>query len=604
VFETPLACIRSRSVSGAASRSGTRAPSAKGNAGSCFQTWTCGSMMRYSGGMNGLRAAPPSSARRVISNIDRLERLDHVAPAGLVAGARTLAGDVVVDDQPALEADRLQNAMRAAEVDLALAEVEDALAGEGIGRGVGGPLGVLVVGQHDARLVLLERLDYVAAGQVQVRGVGREVKELGVRHRHAPVDLIRILDDLAHVVVQPGAEAHLARGGADRVEGLAHVFERLGGGGVAPVGRKDHQVRRAELLEEVHRCPGGCDHVRALRRVVRLAVERDRDDLAAPLLGLLLHLRGRDVVGLENLRELRDPGSDEAGVAHHVQNVGERNAREVVPKIRAQTPFHVLVGREPGCGAPQGRGQERQRLSASHAVILHPRRRRVRINHMKRAASLIFAALALSAAEPPKSWIDPDTGHRIIRLTEEPGSASLYFNQNGYTADGKKMVYTTPQGISALDLKTLATKPVVAGRVRVIVTGHKTQNVYYTKGDAVFSTDVDTGATREIAKLPPRGSVATVNADETLLAGTYTEVAPTPQQAYNPNAPAAPQTLEQPRNKGQMMEQRLAARIPMALFLIDTRTGETKVIHRATDWLNHLEFSPTDPTLLMFCHEG
>ena len=226
------------------------------------------------------------------------------------------------------------------------------------------------------------------------------------------------------------------------------------------------------------------------------------------------------------------------------------------------------------------------------------------MNHMKRAASLIFAAAVLSGAEPPKSWIDPDTGHRIIRLTEEPGSASLYFNQNGYTADGKKMVYTTPQGISALDLKTMAAKTVVTGRVRVIVTGHKTQNVYYTKGDAVLATDVDTGETREIAKLPARGSVATVNADETLLAGTYTEVAPTPQQAYNPNAPAAPQTLEQPRNKGQMMEQRLAARIPMALFLIDTRTGATKVIHRATDWLNHLEFSPTDPTLLMFCHEG
>jgi oligogalacturonide lyase len=28
------------------------------------------------------------------------------------------------------------------------------------------------------------------------------------------------------------------------------------------------------------------------------------------------------------------------------------------------------------------------------------------------------------------------------------------------------------------------------------------------------------------------------------------------------------------------------------------------VIHRSTDWLNHLEFSPTDPNLLMFCHEG
>ena len=42
----------------------------------------------------------------------------------------------------------------------------------------------------------------------------------------------------------------------------------------------------------------------------------------------------------------------------------------------------------------------------------------------------------------------------------------------------------------------------------------------------------------------------------------------------------------------------------MAMFTINTRTGEVKTIHRATDWLNHLEFSPTDPTLLMFCHEG
>ena len=67
------------------------------------------------------------------------------------------------------------------------------------------------------------------------------------------------------------------------------------------------------------------------------------------------------------------------------------------------------------------------------------------------------------ADEPPTSWIDPDTGHRVIRLTREPGSASLYFNQNGYTADGKKLVYTTPDGISALDLATQEAKQVVAG---------------------------------------------------------------------------------------------------------------------------------------------
>jgi oligogalacturonide lyase len=218
-------------------------------------------------------------------------------------------------------------------------------------------------------------------------------------------------------------------------------------------------------------------------------------------------------------------------------------------------------------------------------------------------------AVALCAVVPvisqdiPTSWIDPDTGHRVVRLTREPGSASLYFNQNGYTADGKKMIFTTPDGISVLDLETHSARPVVDGKVRVIVAGRKTQQVYYLQDGAVWAADVDTGVKRQIAKLPPRGSIATVNADETLLAGTYIEGN---GQDYGGNRrqQAQAQQLDQPVNKGQMMEQRLAARLPMGLFTVDTKTGEVKTIHRSTDWLNHLEFSPTDPGLLMFCHEG
>lgn len=224
-----------------------------------------------------------------------------------------------------------------------------------------------------------------------------------------------------------------------------------------------------------------------------------------------------------------------------------------------------------------------------------------------RSAACFAAVLPAFAqsAEPPRTWIDADTGHRVIRLTDEPGSASLYFNQNGYTADGKKMIYTTPEGISVLQLETRTAKPLVTGRVRVIVTGHKTQNVYYMKDGAVFATNADSGATREIAKMPQRNSagIATVNADETLLAGTYVETDGA-DYAARVNRPSGPQNLLQPMNKGQMMEATLAARLPRALFTIDTRTGETKVIHRSTDWLNHLEFSPTDPNLLMICHEG
>src|SRR5579862_5227674 len=102
---------------------------------------------------------------------------------------------------------------------------------------------------------------------------------------------------------------------------------------------------------------------------------------------------------------------------------------------------------------------------------------------MLRLLLFTFVIASLCAQDtPPKTWVDPDTGHRVYRLTDEPNSASLYFNQNGYTADGKKLIYTSPEGISTFDLQTHQTRRVVEGRVRVIVTGHKTQNVYYIKG--------------------------------------------------------------------------------------------------------------------------
>jgi len=39
----------------------------------------------------------------------------------------------------------------------------------------------------------------------------------------------------------------------------------------------------------------------------------------------------------------------------------------------------------------------------------------------------LLAIVGVSQQQPPREWIDPDTGHRVIRLSEEPGSASLYF---------------------------------------------------------------------------------------------------------------------------------------------------------------------------------
>ena len=96
--------------------------------------------------------------------------------------------------------------------------------------------------------------------------------------------------------------------------------------------------------------------------------------------------------------------------------------------------------------------------------------------------SLSLALGALTAAELPTEWVDADTGHRVIRLSREDGTQSLYFNQNAYTADGKKLIVTTAGGgIATITLATREVKPLVAGPVSVLVAGHKSGDVYYTK---------------------------------------------------------------------------------------------------------------------------
>ncbi len=272
-------------------------------------------------------------------------------------------------------------------------------------------------------------------------------------------------------------------------------------------------------------------------------------------------------------------------------------------------------------------------------------------------AALSFTASALaqeplkpseSGAVPPKTWVDKDTGHRVWRVSDEPNSGAFYFNVNAYTPDRKQMVYNSPSGIMVLDLATMkstllipnpprqADTPRGGGGARAIVVGHKTNSVFFTRTDpathmnGVYKANTNTGEIRKLIDLPPRVSIASVNADETLGAGTYNESdvpggdpnapnafvanAPPPPPPANANASTNP-TLGganvQSDDKGAMMERRLAARIPVVLFTIrlepgpnGEKPGTIKQLLHSTDWVNHLLFSPTDPTLLMYCHEG
>jgi oligogalacturonide lyase len=246
-----------------------------------------------------------------------------------------------------------------------------------------------------------------------------------------------------------------------------------------------------------------------------------------------------------------------------------------------------------------------------------------------RTLFLIALSVRLLPAQSqlPTEWIDPDTGHRIVRLSRDDGTQSLYFHQNAYSLDGKKLIVTTAGGgIATINLGTREVKQLVPGPVSVLVTGHKTGDVYYTKRDAGAATinaaNVDTGATREVVKLPAGRMVANLNADETLLLGSYVdgpvEARPgagnRPRTADNrfgqPNYEAVgldgkPMTYADAKDlalHNSLMATRAGA--PRVLFTVNTRTGEIKEVLREHEWLGHLQFSPTDPTLIMFCHEG
>jgi oligogalacturonide lyase len=73
------------------------------------------------------------------------------------------------------------------------------------------------------------------------------------------------------------------------------------------------------------------------------------------------------------------------------------------------------------------------------------------------ALSIVASPLA-RAQQPPNTWVDKDTGHRIWRISDEPNSGGFYFNINAYTPDHKSMIYTAPDGIHVLELDTRKTR--------------------------------------------------------------------------------------------------------------------------------------------------
>jgi oligogalacturonide lyase len=214
---------------------------------------------------------------------------------------------------------------------------------------------------------------------------------------------------------------------------------------------------------------------------------------------------------------------------------------------------------------------------------------------------LLLADPAALAQAPPTDWVDPATGHRVLRLSGDGGGSSLYFHQNSYTPKGDKLIFNTPAGIAVIDLTRLGKAPVKAEVVvpgaRAIAAAWRTPDVYYTRSGALYATNLETKTTRKVAE----GRGTAVNADETLVIGIVNDAA-AGAKVKELGLPMRVTAGLAPRDEppGRLKPGGRS----LALVVTDVKTGAARKIHYSTEWLNHLQASPADPRRLLFCHEG
>src|SRR5947199_4488546 len=98
----------------------------------------------------------------------------------------------------------------------------------------------------------------------------------------------------------------------------------------------------------------------------------------------------------------------------------------------------------------------RDKRRRCHARVLRgPSPMKPRVFLLSLVPALALANPRACAEAPPSDWIDPATGHRVIRLSGDGGGSSLYFHQNAYTPKGDRFVFNTRAGIAAVDLTRL-----------------------------------------------------------------------------------------------------------------------------------------------------
>jgi oligogalacturonide lyase len=200
----------------------------------------------------------------------------------------------------------------------------------------------------------------------------------------------------------------------------------------------------------------------------------------------------------------------------------------------------------------------------------------------------------VQSAPIPDEFIDPETHLRVVHLSRFPNDYSgvIYFTYNTFSADSRLALIDAQfkdkwRYLYTFDFGSMTVKPLVTDRLtQNQVVAAKSGNVYFEADHAAWVIPLTGGTPRKLCDLPARWSIGTgftVNADETLLLGGSVDGGPVASTGK------AASTGDH------------SSRV---LFTVDLKTGQLRIIHEDNIEFGHVQFSPTDPHLCMFCWEG
>ncbi|MEO6330318.1 MAG: oligogalacturonate lyase family protein [Ginsengibacter sp.] len=214
----------------------------------------------------------------------------------------------------------------------------------------------------------------------------------------------------------------------------------------------------------------------------------------------------------------------------------------------------------------------------------------------------------------PDEWIDKDTKHKVVKLSRLDGSnLGFYFHNNPFIGNNMVFYNSNKNDVSniqkqetysansknkqlhLLDLSTLKSEQLTfhSSPMNGEIVHNKTGEVYYQIKDSVFAVNALNKKEQLVYVFPAdfKAGITTINADGTLLAGVWSGDQEKELFKKNPE-------------KKDYFNLIYEARLPRTLFTIDVKTKKLNKIFTDSAWLNHVQFSSTDPSLLMFCHEG